>query len=270
MKINWPYLIGFTVIVIICAVYYFSTRPTWSPPPEPVSTLQTEEPQEKKPVEHPINKIEPSPSAVAQENILNKPLPEVGQSDKLMTGVLSKLFQKQDVDRFFIIDHFVERFVTMVDSLTSSQLPQTHRAVTSPPGVFIVDESSGQLFTTANNHQRYEPLIKSLEALNHHDLIAVYVQLYPLFQKAYNQLGYPDAYFNDRVVEVIDHLLATPKVSEPIELVRPKYYYQFANPQLESLSSGQKILLRMGPENAARLTALLKDYRNALTAENFR
>ncbi|MBW2520210.1 MAG: DUF3014 domain-containing protein [Deltaproteobacteria bacterium] len=268
MKFNWPYLIGFLVIVTICAFYYVSTRPSWSPPPEPVSTIQPEKQQKPTQVEHPIGKIESTPSTVAEETTLHKPLPELGQSDTLMTGVLTKLFQKQDIDRFFIIEHFVERCVILVDSLTRSQLPKTHLPVKKTPGAFSVIESSGQLFTDSKNHLRYQPLIASFEALSQQDVIAVYARLYPLFQKAYNQLGYPDAYFNDRVVEVIDHLLATPEVNEPIELVRPKYYYQFADPQLEALSSGQKVLLRIGPENASRLKAILTGYRQALTAQN--
>ncbi|MBW2505100.1 MAG: DUF3014 domain-containing protein, partial [Deltaproteobacteria bacterium] len=47
-----------------------------------------------------------------------------------------------------------------------------------------------------------------------------------------------------------------------------KYYYKFADPQLEALSSGQKVLLRIGPENASRLKAILTGYRQALTAQN--
>ena len=50
--------------------------------------------------------------------------------------------------------------------------------------------------------------------------MALYVRLYPLFQRAYEELGYPGQYFNDRVVEVIDSLLATPNVTEPIKVKR--------------------------------------------------
>ena len=43
----------------------------------------------------------------------------------------------------------------------------------------------------------------------------MYKQYYPLFQQAYVDLGYPEGYFNDRLVEVIDHLLATPGRDRP-------------------------------------------------------
>ncbi|HQU43635.1 MAG TPA: DUF3014 domain-containing protein, partial [Pirellulales bacterium] len=42
-------------------------------------------------------------------------------------------------------------------------------------------------------------------------------------------------YFNDRLVSVIDHLLAAPEPAGPVALVQPKIIYKFADPQLESL-----------------------------------
>jgi hypothetical protein len=42
--------------------------------------------------------------------------------------------------------------------------------------------------------------------------------------------------------------------------------YKFADPGLESMSAGQKLLLRMGPDNAARVKAKLKAVRDLITA----
>jgi len=92
-------------------------------------------------------------------------------------------------------------------------------------------------------------------------IAATYRRFYPLFQKAYVEIGYPDGYFNDRVVEVIDHLLLTPEPGEPILLVRPLVLYQFADKELEALSSGQKLLIRMGGANAAEIKKVLQNLR---------
>ena len=59
-------------------------------------------------------------------------------------------------------------------------------------------------------------------------------------------------------------MLATPAVPQPIALVRTETYYQFADPSLQGLSAGQKLLLRMGPDNAAKLKARLREIRAAL------
>ena len=113
------------------------------------------------------------------------------------------------------------------------------------------------------NGQRYAAYLRALQAIDTRRVAALYVQYYPLFQQAYEELGYPRGYFNDRLIEVIDHLLAAPEVREPVRLVQPKVMYQFADPELEARSAGQKLLMRMGNANAA----LVKDKLRALRAE---
>jgi hypothetical protein len=95
---------------------------------------------------------------------------------------------------------------------------------------------------------------------------ALYVRFYPLLQQAYRDLGYPQGHFNDRLVAVIDHLLATPQVEGPIRVVQPKVLYEFADADLEARSAGQKLLLRMGTANAARVKARLRQFRAEITS----
>jgi hypothetical protein len=87
-----------------------------------------------------------------------------------------------------------------------------------------------------------------------------------LFQQSYQNLGYPNGYFNDRLVEVIDVMLATPESKGPIKLVRPNVMYTFADPALEARPAGQKLLIRMGPENAQAIKAKLTELRSVITA----
>jgi DUF3014 family protein len=128
-------------------------------------------------------------------------------------------------------------------------------------------QADGQILLRADNASRYAQYVKLMEHADTQKLVQTYVRLYPLFQKSYEELGYPNGYFNDRLVEVIDHLLATPDVPAPIALVQPKVLYQFADPELESRSAGQKILMRMGPVNESRVKAKLRDIRKALTGQ---
>ena len=41
-----------------------------------------------------------------------------------------------------------------------------------------------------------------------------------------------------------------------------------ADPDLEALSAGRKILIRCGPENTIRIQSILRDYRRELAAGN--
>jgi hypothetical protein len=79
-------------------------------------------------------------------------------------------------------------------------------------------------------------------------------------------MDHPTGRFNDRLVEVIDLMLATPDVAQPIELQRPGVMYVYADPKLEGLSSGQKILLRVGHEQAAVVKQRMRELRALVTA----
>ena len=116
------------------------------------------------------------------------------------------------------------------------------------------------------NFARYEPMVNALRKLDMQRVADVYLRFYPLFQGAYQDLGYPNGYFNDRLVAVIDSLLAAPEPAGPIELTRPNVLYTFSDPTLEALPAGQKLLIRMGPDNAAVIKAKLRELRSIVTA----
>ena len=58
-----------------------------------------------------------------------------------------------------------------------------------------------------------------------------YRRIYPRFQASHERPGYPDAYFNDRVITVGRACLGLPRV-----------LYESAEPDLEAMSAGQKKL----------------------------
>src|SRR5204862_6867409 len=108
---------------------------------------------------------------------------------------------------------------------------------------------TGGITLAPANFARYDPVVALLVRTDPARAVAGYRRLYPQLQKAYEDLGYPGHYFNDRVVEVIDHLLETPEPAGPILLEQPKVLYRFADANLESRSAGQKLLLRMGVDH---------------------
>jgi hypothetical protein len=69
-------------------------------------------------------------------------------------------------------------------------------------------------------------------------------------------------------VQVIDDMLAAPDVQGPIKLTQPGVFYEFADPSLEQLSAGQKVLIRMGPKNAALVKSKLRELRSEIAKKN--
>ncbi|MDE2089604.1 MAG: DUF3014 domain-containing protein, partial [Gammaproteobacteria bacterium] len=160
----------------------------------------------------------------------------------------------------------VHHVAATIDNLPRKQVSQRLMPVKSPPGHFLVTREGKTIYIDPNNYRRYTPYVRLIEAVSAKQLVTVYAYFYPLFQQAYEHLGYPHGYFNDRLIEVIDNLLATPDVRGPIKLIQPNVVYKFADPALERLSAGQKILIRMGNGNAAKIKAKLREIRRLLTS----
>lgn len=258
-----------TVIALVVAAFllWHAYAPQPAPPPAPpVQRIPVLPHGPESGIEHPLTANAPQAEETPPDLGLDQPLPPLGESDGKLKELLGKLLPDQPLSHFFVLDHIIQRIVLLVDSLPRSELPAGRLPTQPVSGKFLTTGSGDELVIDPANYRRYTPWISLAESADPKLVVAVYVYLYPLFQQAYRDLGYPTGYFNDRLIEVIDHLLATPEVSPPLRLVQPKIVYLFADPQLEARSAGQKILLRIGPQNAARVKALLRDYRRELLA----
>ena len=264
--INAPrWMLILVIIIVAGATYYFLSRQEapqqqpeilQPPPPPPAPSTEPAEPLTRHPV--------PEPTVEGEEPA--KPLPTLEESDFAMQESISKLGDAKRLDELIIFNGFINRLVVTIDNLPRNKLP-VQRLPTKPPlGKFLVKkEAGGAALIDPNNYQRYTRYVEFFEGLDSRKIAALYFHFYPLFQEAYRNLGYKTAYFNDRVIIAIDNLLATPQVQDPVILVQPSVFYKYANSSLEDLSIGQRLMIRIGSDNAARVKVKLKDLRNALT-----
>jgi hypothetical protein len=155
-----------------------------------------------------------------------------------------------------------------VDNLPRPKLPSHALLIKPPAGYFLTTGGSEARSVDLRNAERYTIYARFAEAVDAKKAVAAYGYFYPLFEQEYRMLGYPTGSFNARLIEAIDDLLMTPDIEEPIELVQPRVLYEFADPDLEALSAGQKIMLRMGVENAAKIKTKLREIRHELEASS--
>lgn len=274
----WVFVLALALVG--AGVYYFQYAPE-RPQPAPVPVPEAapaEDTVEAPAVRYPIPET-PRAQPAAEAGSATEPaepagqpvaeqapaLPPLDDSDALVHGELTRLFAGQRIGDQLNLDRIVRRFVVTLDNLPGAKLPRKQLSIRAVPGRFGVSGEGDTMYMSPGNFSRYTAFVQLVESIDTERLVSLYVSVYPLFQQAYEELGYPSAYFNDRLVDVIDHLLEAPDIDEPVRLVRPKVLYQFADPQLEALSAGQKVLIRVGPENAARLKAKLRELRTALS-----
>jgi hypothetical protein len=212
---------------------------------------------------------DPAEIPIALDPVVTQPpkqLPQLDESDSEIAADINNLIEGQAMTGLFSFKSFIRHFVVTIDNMTNRKLPQRYIFTQRVADKFsVIKQELDTALLDSKNFKRYSPYVNLVDAIDSRKLVTVYVRFYPLFQEAYESLGYPDRYFNDRLIQVIDHLLAAPEVEAPINLVRPKVFYQFADPELESLSAGQKILLRIGYANALRVKSKLRELRSILT-----
>jgi len=249
------------VIVVILAIAAFAAYYFWpfTQPPAIPATPRVEAPPAPPPAAAPQGPQNPLPPSAETQP---QPLPTVKESDPAMRDAISGLIGKDAFARYFVPEGIVHRIVATIDNLPRKSYAARLNPVKTPGGLFQATGKDETLAIAPANARRYEPYVRVLDAIDTGKLVSVYVHFYPLFQQAYVDLGYPNGYFNDRLVEVIDNLLATPDVQGPVKLVVPHVLYEYADPDLQQRSAGQKLLLRMGRENAAKVKAKLREIRD--------
>ena len=225
------------------------------PPEAPIATVDTAA-EPAHPIEQALGDVAPVEDAV--------PLPPLAESDAAAIEALLALLGGEVVPSWLVPEFVVQRTVATIDNLTRARVPSNISVVRPVPGALAVEGAGDAWALSAANHARYAPYVEAFERVDTAALVSGYVRHYPLFQQAYRELGNGDAYFNDRLVEVVDHLLAAPEIGPPIQLVRPKVYWEYREPSLEQMSAGHKLMVRMGPAQAARVKAKLREVRAAL------
>ncbi|ODV14255.1 MAG: hypothetical protein ABT20_00670 [Rubrivivax sp. SCN 70-15] len=266
-RVAWVLVVLALAALIGAAVWFWRGRAeppvavSTAPPAATVATGQVTQPAASEPaaVQHPVEAPAAEPALTATD----------------LPAALDELLGHKAVLSWLLTDDFARRVVATVDNLGRSFAPSAMWPVHTTAGRFQASERGGRLVVDADNALRYTPFVLFVEAIDVDRAAALYRRMYPLLQQAWQDIGYPKGYFNDRLFEVIDLLLATPEAGDtialrltevqgPIPSTQPWLRYRFADPAFEKLSAGQKILLRMGAVNERRLKSRLAAFRLAL------
>lgn len=210
---------------------------------------------------------------------LHYPLPPAADATALDAGGVAAALAAllgAGASHWLVGDDLPRRLVATLDNLGRDHAPVAAWPIVPTPGRFLAADGTGPAPIAAENAARYEPFVAAVAHVDPQAAVDLYQRMYPLLQHAYRELGFGGRDFNDRVVAVLDLLLATPEpaqvrvvlpqVKGPVPSQRPWVRYEFADPSLQALSAGQKMLLRVGPANERRL----KDKLRALRAELLR
>ena len=226
-------------------------------PPDPVSELPP--PQIAPVLPAPVKQTPSLPETEPETPPV--PLPALNESDPEVTQALADIAGTGDLAQYLVMDQVISRLVASIDSLTSRQVPVHINPIRPAEGKFLTEGES--MVLSAHNYARYDGYVALLQSMDTDTLVKLYGRYSTLFQQAWEENGGTGS-FNDRLFEVIDNLLETPDVPGPVYLTKYEAVYLFEDPELEAMTAGQKVLVRMGSANASVVKDKLTELKTEL------
>jgi hypothetical protein len=191
-------------------------------------------------------------------------VPPLDESDPLVRELVRRLSSHPQVVAWLTTDRLIRTFTVAVANVAEGVTPATHVQILRPRQAFGVTEVGENLVVDPKSYSRYDGLAQAVDSIDAAAASKLYATLKPRLDEAYRELGYLDAPFDAAVERALVRLLKTP-VNDRQASIEPRGIgYGYRDERVESLSAAEKQLLRMGPANARRVQAKLREIALAL------
>jgi len=178
-------------------------------------------------------------------------LPPLADSDAMLSELVATLSRNPLLARLLVPGSAVRSATLAIVMIGDGKTPVAPLAALRPAERVTI--TGGRLDPAS--YARWTPAVRALLSISAADAAQVYVNVKPLFDEAYRELGYPDGDFDEALVRAIRMLNATPELAtEPVLLVRPAYV-EHDDAALRALPPVQKQLLLTGPEQRRQVIA---------------
>lgn len=216
-----------------------------------------------------VIELEDESSEIAVPEV--NPLPVLDESDEYVKLKLPNLTWRNELLSLLVTDDLVRRFVVFTDNFAQGLIAYDHSLFNKPREKFSVDETAQQVEGVENvwrwdnkTSQRFDLYVDLLRSVDSSTLINLYLDIKPLIDEAYNELGYEDDFtytLQDAITRVLD--MELPQSS--MNITRSSVMYKYQDPALESLDDSDKLLLRIGKENLLIIKSVLLEVNEKLT-----
>ena len=209
---------------------------------------------------------EAAPAAAASTDVplaTSEPeLPPLDQMDGFLRALLGTLSTRPELARWLATDNLVRQMALIIDRVASGDTPAKDLALLAPDDEFGVRGRGRSRTIDPASYSRYDGIAETIATLDAEAVARVYRTIRPRLNEAYRAMGRTTSDVDQALLAALDVLIATPVPKGSVRIVEGRgATWAFADPELESLEPAQKQLLRMGPENAARIIEKLKDVK---------
>jgi hypothetical protein len=209
--------------------------------------------------------------AVAPSATAAQPLPPLDQMDTFLRALIGALSASPELARWLATDDLIRQMANAIDRVSRGASPARELTVLRPTGTFVTAGRPNQMTIDPATYKRFDGIAAAVASLDARSVAEAYHTIRPRLDEAYRGLGRTEGTVDEAVSVALQVLIDTPTVSGPIRLVPgPGATYAFADPRLEALQPAQKQLLRMGPDNLARVQTRLREIKAAIEASRTR
>jgi hypothetical protein len=193
------------------------------------------------------------------------PLPPLEEMDPFLRGLLGTLSARPELASWLATEGLIQQMAVAIDRISRGGSPAADLRVLAPGSEFKVEGRGFSRTIDPASYRRYDGIADTVASIDPAAAAAVYRTIKPRLSEAYTSLGRTEADVDVAVQQALEVLIATPIPTPPVRLAEGQgATWAFADPELEALDPAQKQLLRMGPENAARIIAMLTQLQQHL------
>ena len=227
-------------------------QPSVEPAPMPIETEAPAAPIAAPVITELQPKIPPAP-AVSEET-----------GDQYARESIDAVNGGKALAQFVAGDYVVERAVAIIDALRRGEVPYKLLPVGKPSTTFPISDNGLRVTLDTAGFSRYDGFAQWVGGLNTPALVSLLNDYEMIATQALTRMGVTDFDIRSALLAATTQILSTPQVSVDAELMRREANWVYMDPELEALSSLQKQVLRMGPENADIVQQKARDIRGAL------
>ena len=201
---------------------------------------------------------------VSKTEALPLTLPPMEGMDAFLRSLLAGLSSRPELANWLATDDLIGQLASAIDQAAVGGSPARDFKVIKPAGSFSASGPRNQRFIDTSSYRRYDGLVQTVTSIDATRVAVLYKTIRPRLNEAYRRMGNPAGDVDRAMAQVLDILLDTPIVKDPIPIVADEGAWIFADEDLESRPPAQKQLLRMGSSNVERVQAWLRALQAAL------
>jgi len=191
-------------------------------------------------------------------------LPPLDETDPLIRQLVGHLSSHPTVAAWLTTDGLILNFVMVTTAVANGEIRNAELKAIGPVPPFRVREARDNLYLDPSSYRRYDRYADAISSVDARGAARLYATLKPRIGDAYRRLGSTGDNFDPVMERAIIELLKVPIIEGTAELEPKGIVYGFADQKLEGMTSAQKQLLRMGPQNVRRVQAKLREIADYL------